>query len=110
LRAASLYGEKYFSVESLLALLGEPSRKSIAECMEVLVMRNLIERDVRLGKASYHFRERLVRDAAYRMLTSADRRLARRLARSWLEGEGVTLPETLNAPASQSDLRAAPTA
>jgi eukaryotic-like serine/threonine-protein kinase len=108
LRAASLYGEKYFSVESLLALLGEPSRKSIAEWMEVLVMRNLIERDVRLGKASYHFRERLVRDASYRMLTSADRRLARRLARSWLEGEGRTLPETLSAPASQSDLRAAP--
>jgi serine/threonine protein kinase len=107
LRAASLYGEKYFSFESLLALLGEPSRKSIAEWMEVLVMRNLVERDVRLGEASYHFRERLVRDAAYRMLTSADRLLARRLARSWLEGEGRTLPETLRAPSSQSDLRAA---
>jgi hypothetical protein len=107
LRAASLYGEKNFSMESLLALLGEPSRKSIAEWMEVLVMRGLIDRDVRLGEASYHFRDRLVRDAAYRMLTSADRVLARRLARAWLEGEGRTLPETLSAPASQADLRAA---
>ena len=92
LRAASLYGDKNFSVESLLALLGEPSRKSIAEWMEVLVMRNLIERDVRLGEASYRFHERLVRDAAYRMLTGADRLIARRLARSWLEGEGQFEP------------------
>jgi eukaryotic-like serine/threonine-protein kinase len=107
LRAASLYGEKYFSVESLIALLGEPSRKSIAEWMEVLIMRGFIERDVRLGEASYHFRDRLVRDAAYRMLTAADRLLARRLARAWLEGEGKTLPETLRAPSSQSNLRTA---
>lgn len=105
LRAASLYGEKNFSMESLLALLGEPARKSIAEWMEVLIMRGLIDRDVRLGEASHHFRERLVRDAAYRMLTSADRLLARRLARAWLEGEGRTLPETLSAAASQTDLR-----
>jgi hypothetical protein len=73
-------------------------------------MRNLIDRDVRLGEASYHFRDRLVRDAAYRMLTSADRLLARRLARAWLEGEGRTLPETLSAPLSQADIRAATSA
>ena len=107
LRAASLYGEKNFGVESLLALLGEPARKSIAEWMEVLVMRSLIDRDVRLGEASYRFRDRLVRDAAYRMLTSSDRLLARRLARAWLEVAGRTLPETLSAPASQTDMRAA---
>jgi len=105
LRAASLYGEKNFSPESLLALLGESGRKSIAEWMEILVMKNLIDRDVRLGEASYHFRERLVRDAAYRMLTPADRLVARRLARAHLEGEGRTLPETLSAPASQADIR-----
>jgi hypothetical protein len=106
LRAASLYGEKNFSVESLLALLGEPSRKSIAEWMEVLVMRNLIDRDVRLGAASYRIHDRLVRDAVYRMLTASDRLLARRLARAYLEGEGRTLPETLSAPSSQTDMRA----
>jgi hypothetical protein len=50
---------------------------------------------VQVGEASYRFCERLVRDAAYRMLTSADRLLARRLARAWLEGAGRTLPETL---------------
>jgi eukaryotic-like serine/threonine-protein kinase len=105
LRAASLYGEKSFSVESLLALLGENARKSIAEWMEILVMKNLIDRDVRLGEASYRFRERLVRDTAYRMLTSADRVLARRLARAYLEGEGRTLPETLSASTSQSEMR-----
>lgn len=105
LRAASLYGEKSFAVESLLALLGESARKSIAEWMEVLVMRNLLDRDVRMGEASYQFRDRLVRDAAYRMMTATDRVLARRLARAWLQGEGRTLPETLSA--SQTDLRAA---
>jgi predicted ATPase len=107
LRAASLYGEKSFTVESLLALLGESARKSIAEWMEVLVMRNLIDRQVCTGVASYQFRDRLVRDAAYRMMTSADRVLARRLARAWLVGEGRTLPETLSAPPSQTDACAA---
>ena len=107
LRAASLYGEKSFTVEALLALLGESARKSMAEWMEVMVMRNLIDRDVRTGIASYKFRDRLVSDAAYRMMTSADRLLARRLARAWLLGAGRTLPETLSAPASQTDMRVA---
>jgi hypothetical protein len=95
LRAASLFGDKPFNVESLVALLGESARKGIAEWLEILIMRNFIEREVQVGEASYRFCERLVRDAAYRMLTSADRLLARRLARAWLEGAGRTLPETL---------------
>jgi len=98
LRAASLFGEKPFNAEALIALLGESSRKGIAEWLEVLVMRDFIERDVKVGEASYRFRERLVRDAAYQMLTSADRVLGRRLARAWLEGAGRTLPEFLTAP------------
>jgi eukaryotic-like serine/threonine-protein kinase len=105
LRAATLYGEKNFSVDALLALLGEPARKNIAEWMEILVMKGLIDRDIRVGSAWYQFRERLVRDAGYRMLTSADRLLARRLARAYLQDEGRTLPETLAAPASQADMR-----
>jgi hypothetical protein len=40
-------------------------------------------------------------------MTSADRLLARRLARAWLLGAGRTLPETLSAPASQTDMRVA---
>ncbi len=98
LRAASLFGEKPFSVESLIALLGEPARKGIAEWLEVLVMRDLIEREVKAGEASYRFRARLVRDTAYQMLTAADRALARRLARAWLEGAGLPLPEFMTIP------------
>jgi predicted ATPase len=95
LRAASLFGEKMFDADALIALLGETARKGIAEWLEVLVMRDFIERQVAAGNASYRFRERLVRDAAYQMLTSADRVLGRRLARAWLEGAGRTLPEFL---------------
>jgi predicted ATPase len=102
LRAASLYGDKPFTVEALIALLGESARKGIAEWLEILIMKDFIERDIVVGEAIYRFRERLVRDAGYRMLTSADRVLARRLARAWLEGAGRTLPEFLAAPPSQT--------
>jgi serine/threonine protein kinase len=95
LRAASLFGDKTFDVEALIALLGESARKGIAEWLEVLVMRDFVERQVAAGTASYRFRNRLVRDAAYQMLTVADRVLGRRLARAWLEGAGRTLPEFL---------------
>ena len=107
LRAASLFGDKPFNVDSLIALLGESARKGIAEWLEILIMRNFIEREVQVGEASYRFCERLVRDAAYRMLTSGDRLLARRLARAWLEGAGRTLPESLAQPLSQTSRRSA---
>jgi len=107
LRAASLFGEKSFSVDALIALLGESARKGIAEWMEVLVMRDFVEREVKAGEASYRVRERLVRDAAYQMLTSADRVLGRRLARAWLEGAGRTLPEFLTYPTLHTSRRSA---
>jgi serine/threonine protein kinase len=100
LRAASLFGDKPFTVDALVALLGESARKGIAEWLEILIMKDFVERDVVVGEATYRFRQRLVRDAAYRMLTSSDRVVARRLARAWLEGAGRTLPEFLAAPAS----------
>jgi serine/threonine protein kinase len=107
LRAASLFGEKLFNADALIALLGESSRKGIAEWLEVLVMRDFIEREVKVGEASYRFRERLVRDAAYQMLTSADRVLGRRLARVWLENAGRTLPEFLTDPTDAHNRRSA---
>jgi predicted ATPase len=107
LRAASLFGEISFSVDALIALLGEAARKGIAEWLEVLVMRDFVEREVKAGEASYRVRERLVRDAAYQMLTSADRVLGRRLARAWLEGAGRTLPEFLTDPTMHTSRRSA---
>jgi eukaryotic-like serine/threonine-protein kinase len=107
LRAASLFGDKPFNADALIALLGESARKGIAEWLEVLIMRDFIERDVKAGEASYRFRARLVRDAAYQMLTSADRVLGRRLARAWLESAGRTLPEFLTYPTMHTSRRSA---
>jgi serine/threonine protein kinase len=106
LRAASLFGEKPFTVESLIALLGESSRKGIAEWLEVLVMRGFVEFELKVGEANYRFRERLMRDAAYQMLTSADRLLGRRVARTWLQHAGRTLPEFLAQLGTESRLSA----
>jgi hypothetical protein len=107
LRAASLYGDKFFSTEALVAVLGEASRREMGEWLENLVMRDLVQRQADGSEVAYRVRNKLVREAAYRMLTSADRVLGRRLARAWLQGAGRTLPEYLNAPASQTDQRAA---
>jgi hypothetical protein len=54
-----------------------------------------------------------MRSRAYRqaclptMPTETDRVLGRKLARSWLQGAGRTLPEYLSAPSSQIDQKAA---
>ena len=102
LRAASIFGDKPVSPTAMIALLGETARKGISEWFEILVMRNLFEREIQTGEALYRFREKLVREAAYRTLNPKDRVVARRLARAFLEGEGHTLPETLTAPLSQT--------
>lgn len=106
LRAASLFSEKPFTVEALIALLGESARKGIAEWVEVLVMRGFVEFELQAGEANYRFRARLLRDAAYQMLTAADRLLGRRLARAWLQRAGRTLPEFLAQPGTESRLSA----
>ena len=102
LRAASLYGDKFFSAESLVAVLGEASQREMGEWLENLVMRDLVQRQADGSDVAYRVRNKLVREAAYRMLTSADRVLGRRLARSWLQNAGRTLPDYLSAPPSQS--------
>jgi len=107
LRAASLYGDKFFSAEALVAVLGEASRREMGEWLENLVMRDLVQRQADGGEVAYRVRNKLVREAAYRMLTSADRVLGRRLARTWLQVAGRTLPDYLSAPSSQTDQRAA---
>jgi predicted ATPase len=107
LRAASLYGDKFFSAEALIAVLGEPSRREMNEWLETLVMRDFVQRQADGSEVAYRIRNRLVREAAYRMLPTADRVLGRRLARGWLQGAGRTLPEYLIAPLSQTDKRAA---
>jgi hypothetical protein len=107
LRAASLHGDKFFSTESLVAVLGEASRREMGEWLENLVMRDFVQRQADGNEVAYRVRNKLVREAAYRMLTATDRVLGRKLARSWLQGAGRTLPEYLSAPSSQIDQKAA---
>jgi predicted Ser/Thr protein kinase len=93
LRAASLLGDT-FEFEGVLSLLGLKGRHALEETLEVLVEADLIRR---LGDASgaYAFRQKLVREAAFAMLTPPDRRLGVARARQWLEEAGKTLPELL---------------
>jgi predicted ATPase len=106
-RAASVFGDENFSPEGVVALLGEKSRRELTDCLEILVGRDLLQRFLNGGDTIYRFRNRLVREAAYRMLPPGDRALARRLARAWLENAGKTLPEFLVVALSQS-VRGAP--
>ena len=62
----------------------------------------MLQRCLNGGETAYRYRNRLVREAAYRMLPPGDRALARRLARTWLENAGKTLPEFLVVALSQS--------
>jgi serine/threonine protein kinase len=101
-RAASVFGDENFSPEGVVALLGEKSRRELTECLEILVGRDLLQRFLNGGETAYRYRNRLVREAAYRMLPPGDRALARRLARAWLENAGKTLPEFLVVALSQS--------
>jgi len=101
-RAASVFGDESFSPEGVVALLGEKSRRELTDCLEILVGRDLLQRTLNGGETGYRFRNRLVREAAYRMLPPGDRALARRLARAWLENAGKTLPEFLVVALSQS--------
>lgn len=77
-------------VEALLgAGGGEPTE--IHEWLGYLVDREAIGRrnDGKFpGEQEYVFRHALLREAAYAMLTDADRTLGHRLAGSWLEGAG----------------------
>jgi serine/threonine protein kinase len=106
-RAASVFGDEAFSPEGVVALLGEKSRRELTDALEILVGRDMLQRCVVGGETAYRFRNRLVREAAYRMLPTGDRALARRLARAWLENSGKTLPEFLVMSMSQSSKPAA---
>jgi serine/threonine protein kinase len=102
LRAVSLFGDKPIPEGAVLALLGDSASKGISEWFEILVMREIVERDTSTGESLYRFREKILREAAYRMLNPTDRLLARNLAKRWLEEEGRTLPEVLTAPLSHT--------
>ncbi|MDQ3299834.1 MAG: hypothetical protein M3619_24915 [Myxococcota bacterium] len=90
LRAASVFGE-LFRRSGVEALLGDTTSASeLDRSVALLVEREVIEkrRAGSVGEDQLAFRHALVRDAAYSMLTDADRVLGHRLAGDWLERNG----------------------
>jgi serine/threonine protein kinase/tetratricopeptide (TPR) repeat protein len=89
LRAASVFGST-FSAGGVRHLLGEPER-DVDDCLALLVQKEvLFSRESELV-----FRHALVEDAAYDMLTPADRILGHRSAGAYLESLGGQDPTVL---------------
>ncbi|MGZ6143486.1 MAG: ATP-binding protein, partial [Myxococcales bacterium] len=87
LRAASVFGQRFWA-GGISALLRE---ERVREWLAVLVEQEVIMRRETSrfpGDGEYAFRHALVREAAYAMLTEADRALGHKLAREWLEQHG----------------------
>jgi tetratricopeptide (TPR) repeat protein len=98
LRAASVFGGVFWA-RGLVALLGGEERATaVNDALADLAARELVSRRP-IAKFpeedEYVFRQTLVREAAYAMLTEHDRRLGHRLAGEWLLSAGESDPVVL---------------
>jgi len=95
LRAASVFGEVFWS-GAVAQLLGiDPHAAGMAPRLEALANGELIFKRKQSRFANedeYTFRHALLREGAYSMLTNADRVLGHRLAGEWLEQHGEQDP------------------
>ncbi|TKD09687.1 serine/threonine-protein kinase [Polyangium fumosum] len=90
LRAASIFGDVFWS-GGLSALLGHTRTTTESGRLRVLVDRGFVVPHAGsrfAGEQELAFRHTLVREAAYGMLTEADRALGHALAAAWLEQKG----------------------
>jgi hypothetical protein len=91
IRAASVFGET-FSKDGVRALLGGRERAAdLSALLADLASKELVTSHSTEGGRAHElfaFRHAIVREAAYAMLTEADRALGHRLAGEWLEGAG----------------------
>ncbi len=92
LRAASVFGRTFWA-GAVTSLLGGAARTThVGVLLDVLERGEWVagrgESSVR-GETEYAFRQALVREAAYAMLTDEDRRLGHALAGRWLEKSGA---------------------
>jgi len=90
LRAASVFGEVAWE-GGVATLVGGTGAADVGSWLESLVAREVLVRgrDERFpGEAEYAFRHGLLREAAYALLTEADRTIGHRLAGRWLEAAG----------------------
>ncbi|HMJ12328.1 MAG TPA: protein kinase [Polyangiaceae bacterium] len=91
LLAASVFGESFWPSALEPLMLPRVSEVSIDEQLAFLVDRDWVRvrRESRLvGHAEFSFRHSLIREAAYALLTPADRQLGHRAAAGWLEDAG----------------------
>jgi eukaryotic-like serine/threonine-protein kinase len=98
LRAASVFGERFWSGGVAALTGGESSTEATRAQLAELVGRELVgERSSSAlsGQTEYVFRSSLVREAAYATLTDDDRTLGHRLAAEWLERSGESEPVVL---------------
>jgi tetratricopeptide (TPR) repeat protein len=97
LRAAAVFGES-FSRDGVAALLGGEI-SSVGEALERLTDHELVNPATPPvasdGSPAFDFAHSLIREAAYAMLTDADRRLGHRLAARWLGEHGSPEPVVL---------------
>ncbi len=96
LRAASVFGQTFWR-GGVAALVGE-APEALAEPLDRLVAMEVAARRSAAsfpGEAEYTFRHAVVREAAYAMLSDADRRVGHRLAGTYLERAGDVDPAVL---------------
>ncbi|MEP7123569.1 MAG: protein kinase [Byssovorax sp.] len=96
LRAASIFGQRFWQGGVAALLGGAPVDGALAALVDDEVITRA--REARFpGETEYAFRHALVREAAFGMLTEADREVGHRLAGEWLtrvgEGDAVVLAE-----------------
>lgn len=105
LRAASVYGEVFWQRGIGAILSDDTSFDELEQWLEVLQQQELIERrrDCRFAEeVEYSFRHALVREAAYLLLTDADRPRRHRAALSYLVSAGESDPLVLAGHAERS--------
>lgn len=91
LRGASVYGDKFWQGGVLHLLGGEATTSRLSSWLDDIEDREMIERErdsLFANERQYTFGSSILREAAYAMLTDADRRLAHMLAGEWLEEHG----------------------
>jgi len=94
LRAASILGDP-FTPRGVSFLLGEGSDEhEVERWLELLVLREVVRRrhDGQASKPAWAFSHAMMRDAAYDLLTEADRALGHRLAARFLESAERNTP------------------
>ena len=97
LRAASVFGQRFWR-GGVIELVGGTAHEGTNAWLDELVQRELIARGGTSqfpGQEELRFRHALVREAAYAMLTDADKRLGHQLAGTWLQRAGETDPMVL---------------